>query len=94
MQHDNVRSSSPEGYRSRLIVGTGKYRDFEETGKPSIPAQIVTVAVGVNITTRSPESPRSPGSARITILPNFAGCHTKVRSARVVSRAMPASGTS
>ena len=46
-------------FRSRLIVGTGKYRDFEETKKAveASGAEIVTVAVRrVNITDRNREN--------------------------------------
>ncbi len=73
-------------YRSRLIVGTGKYRDFAET-KAAVErsgAEIVTVAVRrVNITDTSAENlldwidPR-----RYTILPNTAGCHTAEEAIR------------
>ncbi len=69
-----------KAFRSRLIVGTGKYKDFAET-KAAIEAsgaQIVTVAVRrVNITDRNKENlldyvdPR-----RYQILPNTAGCYT------------------
>ena len=67
-----------KSYTSRLIVGTGKYRDFEETRKAVelAGAEIVTVAVRrVNIT-----DPKAPNlldhldPARFTILPNTAGC--------------------
>ncbi|HKN14763.1 MAG TPA: thiazole synthase, partial [Candidatus Binatus sp.] len=67
-------------FKSRLIVGTGKYRDFAET-KAAVEesgAEIVTVAVRrVNITDRAKESlldfidPRG-----YQILPNTAGCFT------------------
>src|SRR6266404_2699430 len=67
-------------YRSRLIVGTGKYRDFATTrdAVERSGAEIVTVAVRrVNITDAAAENlldyldPR-----RYTILPNTAGCYT------------------
>ncbi len=67
-------------YRSRLIVGTGKYRDFRLTREAveRSGAEIVTVAVRrVNITDPGAENlldyldPR-----RYTILPNTAGCYT------------------
>jgi len=67
-------------YRSRLIVGTGKYRDFRVTREAveRSGAEIVTVAVRrVNITDPGAENlldyldPR-----RYTILPNTAGCYT------------------
>ena len=67
-------------FRSRLIVGTGKYKDFAETRAAieTSGAEIVTVAVRrVNITDRNKENlldfidPR-----RYQILPNTAGCYT------------------
>jgi thiazole synthase len=73
-------------YRSRLIVGTGKYRDFAATREAveRTGAEIVTVAVRrVNIT--------DPGAAnlldhldprRYTILPNTAGCYTAEEAIR------------
>ena len=73
-------------FRSRLIVGTGKYKDFDETRRAieASGAEIVTVAVRrVNITDPaqanlldwiSPE--------RFTILPNTAGCYTADEAVR------------
>src|SRR5271155_3191140 len=73
-------------FKSRLIVGTGKYRDFAET-KAAVEesgAEIVTVAVRrVNITDRGKENlldyldPR-----RYQILPNTAGCFTAEEAIR------------
>ncbi len=67
-------------FRSRLWIGTGKYKDFEETRKviEASGADVVTVAVRrVNITDRKSENlldyldPR-----KYKILPNTAGCYT------------------
>src|SRR5437899_8868299 len=81
-------------YRSRLIVGTGKYRDFRTTrdAVERSGAEIVTVAVRrVNITDPGAENlldhldPR-----RYTILPNTAGCYTAedaVRTCRLAREA-------
>jgi thiazole synthase len=81
-------------YRSRLIVGTGKYRDFDETRAAidAAGAEIVTVAVRrVNITDSSKENLLDHlDLARITILPNTAGCHTAaeaIRTARLAREA-------
>jgi thiazole synthase len=73
-------------YSSRLIVGTGKYRDFRET-KLAVErsgAEIVTVAVRrVNVTDPRAENlldyvdPR-----RYTILPITAGCYTAEEAVR------------
>ncbi len=67
-------------YASRLIVGTGKYRDFAETRAAidASGAQIVTVAVRrVNITDAGKENLLDHlDLSRTTILPNTAGCYT------------------
>lgn len=67
-------------YRSRLIVGTGKYKDFNETKKAieASGAGIVTVAVRrVNITDPNKENLLDYlDPKKWTILPNTAGCHT------------------
>ena len=76
-----IRSFSPaRATRSRLIVGTGKYRDFEETRQAVelSGAEIVTVAVRrVNITDPKAQNLLDHlDPARYTILPNTAGCYT------------------
>jgi thiazole synthase len=77
-------------YRSRLIVGTGKYKSFEETRRAieASGAEIVTVAVRrVNITDRNQENLLDyVDPKQYTILPNTAGCYTAeeaVRTARL-----------
>ena len=83
-----------KSYRSRLIVGTGKYKDFAETRAAidAAGAEIVTVAVRrVNIT--DPKQPNLLDAldlSRITILPNTAGCYTAadaIRTARLAREA-------
>lgn len=79
---------------SRLIVGTGKYRDFEETrlAVEASGAEIVTVAVRrVNITDKGTENlldylPLD----RYTILPNTAGCYTAEEAVRTLRLAREA----
>jgi len=68
-------------YRSRLLVGTGKYEDFEETRAAieASGAEIVTVAIRRTNIGQDPGEPNlldylSPD--RYTILPNTAGCYT------------------
>jgi thiazole synthase len=81
-------------YRSRLIVGTGKYKDFAET-KRAIEvsgAEIVTVAVRrVNITDPNKENLLDYlDPKRYTILPNTAGCYNAddaVRTCRLAREA-------
>lgn len=77
-------------FRSRLIVGTGKYASFEETKKAveASGADCVTVAVRrVNILNRSEENLLDYiDPTTYKILPNTAGCYTAdeaVRTARL-----------
>jgi len=66
-------------FRSRLIVGTGKYRTFQEMQRchEASGADMVTVAVRrVNLTDRSKESLLDYiDRSKIFILPNTAGCY-------------------
>src|SRR3979490_2824327 len=77
-------------FRSRLIVGTGKYRSLQEMARAHPPpgADMVTVAVRrVNLSDRSKESLLDYiDREKIFILPNTAGCYTAdeaVRTARL-----------
>jgi thiazole synthase len=69
-----------QSFKSRLIVGTGKYKDFNETrlAIEESGAEIVTVAVRrVNITDRKTENLLDfIDPKRWQILPNTAGCYT------------------
>lgn len=77
-------------FRSRLIVGTGKYRTFQEMARchEASGADMVTVAVRrVNLTDKSKESLLDYiDRSKIFILPNTAGCYTAdeaIRTARL-----------
>ncbi|MFQ5588341.1 MAG: thiazole synthase [Nitrospiria bacterium] len=81
-------------FRSRLIVGTGKYASFEETKKAveASGADCVTVAVRrVNILDRAEENLLDYLDPKIyKILPNTAGCYTAeeaIRTARLARSA-------
>jgi thiazole synthase len=81
-------------YRSRLIIGSGKYRSFDENRRAAeaAGAEIVTVAVRrVNIVDRKSENLLDfIDPAKYTILPNTAGCTTAeeaVRTARLAREA-------
>src|SRR5262249_43023631 len=81
-------------YRSRLIIGSGKYRSFDENRRAAeaAGAEIVTVAVRRgNITDPGKENLHAPlPLARYTLLPNTAGCYTvedAVRTARLAREA-------
>ncbi|HEX2711740.1 MAG TPA: thiazole synthase, partial [Candidatus Acidoferrales bacterium] len=73
-------------FRSRLIVGTGKYRSFPEMVRAHAAsgAEVVTVAVRrVNLTDRSKESLLDYiDRKKFFILPNTAGCYTADEAAR------------
>ncbi|MGB6553484.1 MAG: thiazole synthase [Candidatus Binataceae bacterium] len=73
-------------FSSRLIVGTGKYKDFAETRRAveESGAEIVTVAVRrVNITDRKSENLLDYlDPKRFQILPNTAGCYTAEEAVR------------
>ncbi len=90
----DVLELAGRSYESRLIVGTGKYRDFAETRRAveASGAQIVTVAVRrVNITDPGKENLLDYlDPARFTILPNTAGCYSAdeaIRTARLAREA-------
>ena len=78
-------------YSSRLLVGTGKYKDFEETKNAieTSSAQIVTVAIRRSNIGQNKDEPNlleiiSP--KKYTILPNTAGCYdaeSAVRTCRL-----------
>lgn len=81
-------------FRSRLWVGTGKYKDFLETQQAveASGAEVVTVAVRrVNVTDRNSENLLDYLDPKTyTILPNTAGCYTvddAVRYARLARAA-------
>jgi thiazole synthase len=93
MADDRLRIGSIE-LKSRLIVGTGKFKDFAETKRviDASGADMVTVAVRrVNITDRASENLLdylNPKEYRI--LPNTAGCYTAeeaIRTARLARAA-------
>ena len=88
----NVRSDKPfilagRTYQSRLLVGTGKYRDLEKTrlAIEASGAEIVTVAVRRTNIGQNPGEPNLLDVLppdRYTILPNTAGCYDAVEAVR------------
>jgi len=93
---DDVFTVAGRKFRSRLLVGTGKYKDFEETARAieASGAEIVTVAVRrVNLS--DPSQPMlvdyvSP--KKYTYLPNTAGCFTADDAVRTLRLAREAGG--
>ncbi len=77
---DPLRIAS-RSFRSRLLTGTGKYRDFDETRRATeaAGAEIVTVAIRRMNLGQDPGQPNLLDvlpPERYTILPNTAGCYT------------------
>ena len=93
---DDTWTVAGRTFRSRLIVGTGKYKDFAENAAAleASGAEIVTVAVRrVNIS-----DPKSPiltdfiDPKKIVYLPNTAGCFTADEAIRTLRLAREAGG--
>ena len=84
--HDPLIIAGVE-YRSRLLVGSGKYRDLEETRRATEAsgAEIVTVALRRTNIGQNPSEPSLLDVLppdRYTILPNTAGCYTAADAIR------------
>jgi thiazole synthase len=85
-------------FKSRLIIGTGKYKTYEENARAleASGAEIVTVAVRrVNLT--DPNQPKLIDfidPKKVTYLPNTAGCFTGEDAVRTLRLAREAGGWS
>ncbi|MGE5094651.1 MAG: thiazole synthase [Betaproteobacteria bacterium] len=78
-----------KAYGSRLLVGTGKYRDFDETRRAieASGAEIVTVAIrrtNIGQNAGEPNLLDVLPASRYTILPNTAGCYTAQDAVRTL----------
>ncbi|MCP5228215.1 thiazole synthase [Accumulibacter sp.] len=76
-------------YRSRLLVGTGKYQDFAETRAAidASGAEIVTVAIrrtNIGQNAGEPNLLDVLPPSQFTILPNTAGCYTAADAVRTL----------
>ena len=76
-------------YRSRLLTGTGKFKDHDETRRATeaAGAQIVTVAIRRTNIGQNPGEPNLLDVLppdRYTILPNTAGCYTAEDAVRTL----------
>jgi thiazole synthase len=93
---DDGWSVAGKAFTSRLIVGTGKYKSFEQNAAAvaASGAQIVTVAVRrVNVS--DPKAPMLTDyidPKKITYLPNTAGCFTGEEAIRTLRLAREAGG--
>ena len=80
-------------FRSRLIIGTGKYRSFDEmkAAHTASGAEMVTVAVNRVPLDRKTESFLDHLNPKMQILPNTAGCYDAdhaIRTARLAREAL------
>jgi len=93
---DDVWTVAGRRFHSRLIVGTGKYKDLVETAAAieASGAEIVTVAVRrVNLSdANAPMLQDYVDPKRYTYLPNTAGCHTAQDAVRTLRLAREAGG--
>jgi thiazole synthase len=95
-QDDDTWEVAGRRFTSRLIVGTGKYKDYAQNAAAAEAsgAEIVTVAVRrVNVTDRSqPMLTDFLDPKRYTYLPNTAGCFTADDAIRTLRLAREAGG--
>jgi len=90
-QRNDTFSIAGKEYRSRLLVGTGKYKDMDETRRAieASGAEIVTIAVRRTNIGQHKDEPNILEvlpPEKYTILPNTAGCYdadTAVRTCRL-----------
>ncbi|MDA0819641.1 MAG: sulfur carrier protein ThiS [Proteobacteria bacterium] len=93
---DDTWTVAGRTFKSRLIVGTGKYKDFEQNAAAveAAGAEIVTVAVRrVNVS--DPKVPMLTDyidPKKVTYLPNTAGCFTADDAIRTLRLAREAGG--
>jgi thiazole synthase len=99
--HENVARDLPfviagKTYKSRLIIGTGKYKTYAENAAAleASGAEIVTVAVRrVNLLDAgSPRLVDFIDPSKVTYLPNAAGCFTGEEAVRTLRLAREAGG--
>jgi thiazole synthase len=81
VQADNPLVIAGRSYNSRLLVGTGKYRDNEETrlAIEASGAEIITIAIRRTNIGQNPDEPNLLDIIpldRYTLLPNTAGCYS------------------
>jgi thiazole synthase len=89
MQAPDILTLAGQAYTSRLLVGTGKYRDFDETRRAveASGAEIVTVAIRRTNIGQEPGQPSLLDAlppSRYTYLPNTAGCYSAEEAIRTL----------
>src|SRR6266700_4114482 len=94
MKQDSSLTIAGKTYKSRLILGTGKYKTFElmKAALEAAAPAMVTVAVRrVDLSDKSSQSFWNFLPAGLPILPNTAGCYTAeeaLRTARLAREAL------
>ncbi len=88
MSNDNLIVAG-KSYASRLLVGTGKYKDFAETSAAveASGAEIITIAIRRSNIGQNPNEPNLLDilpPAKYTLLPNTAGCYTAEEAIRTL----------
>src|SRR3954470_3060743 len=86
---DDVFVVAGRKFRSRLLIGTGKYRDFDETRRAieASGAEIVTVAIrrtNIGQNASEPSLLEVLPPSKYTILPNTAGCYSAQDAVRTL----------
>lgn len=87
LMNDNPLIIAGKTYQSRLLVGTGKYKDLAETklALEACGAEIITVAIRRTNLGQDPNQPNLldilPAN-RYTLLPNTAGCYNAADAVR------------
>src|SRR6478672_27154 len=89
LAHDDPLVIAGFAYRSRLLVGTGKYKDFAATRSAIVAsgAEIVTVAIrrtNIGQNANEPSLLDVLPPSQYTILPNTAGCYTASDAVRTL----------
>ena len=90
--HPDALVIAGRAYRSRLLVGTGKYKDFDETRAAidASAAEIVTVAIrrtNIGQNANEPSLLDYLPPPQFTLLPNTAGCYTADDAVRTLKLA-------
>ncbi len=87
MNQDSPLSIAGRQYQSRLLVGTGKYKDLEETrlAIAASGAEIITIAIRRSNIGQNPDEPNLLDIVppdKYTLLPNTAGCYNVADAVR------------
>jgi thiazole synthase len=87
--HPDALVIAGKSYSSRLLIGTGKYKDFAETraAVEASGAQIVTVAIrrtNIGQNANEPSLLEALPPSKFTYLPNTAGCYNAADAVRTL----------